>query len=104
MAGDCVDINTENPAVAEYITNTYLDYANMGVDAFRLDTEKHINRWTLNMAYFPKFTAVENFYIFGEVCARYHGAFNEGGASDSCFFYTWKETDASYTSGWSTTD
>ena len=104
MAGDCVDINTENQAVAEYLVNTYMDYVDRGVDSFRLDTEKHINRWTLNMAYFPKFTAVENFYIFGEVCARYHGAFNEGGASDSCFFYTWKETDSAYTSGWSTTD
>ncbi|MEE0930363.1 MAG: alpha-amylase family glycosyl hydrolase [Acutalibacteraceae bacterium] len=104
MAGDCVDINTENPAVVEYLTNTYLDYVDMGVDSFRLDTEKHINRWTLNSAYFPKFTNIENFYIFGEVCARYHGAFNEGGASDSCFFYTWKETDSSWTSNWSTTD
>ncbi len=104
MAGDCVDLNTENQAVADYLVDTYMSYVDMGVDSFRLDTEKHINRWTLNMAYFPKFTAVENFYIFGEVCARYHGAFNEGGASDSCFFYTWKETDSAYTSGWSTSD
>ncbi|MEE1075803.1 MAG: alpha-amylase family glycosyl hydrolase [Acutalibacteraceae bacterium] len=104
MAGDCVDINTENQAVVDYLVDTYMGYVDMGVDSFRLDTEKHINRWTLNMAYFPKFTAVKNFYIFGEVCARYHGAFNESGASDSCFFYTWKETDSAYTSGWSTTD
>lgn len=104
MAGDCVDINTENQSVVDYLTSTYLDYVNMGVDSFRLDTEKHINRWTLNSAYFPKFTSVDNFYIFGEVCARYHGAFNEGGASDSCFFYTWNETDGSYTNNWSTTD
>lgn len=101
MAGDCVDINTENPVVAEYITETYMEYVNMGVDCFRLDTEKHINRWTLNSAYFPVFNKVENFYIFGEVCARYHGAFNEGGASDSCFFYTWKEDGgASWSSDW----
>lgn len=104
MHDDCVDINTENPAIVDYLTSAYLDYANMGVDSFRLDTEKHINRWTLNSAYFPVFTSIENFYIFGEVCARYHGAFNEGGASDSCFFYTWKETDSSYTNNWSTTD
>ncbi len=104
MAGDCVDINTENQAVVDYLTSTYLDYVDLGVDSFRLDTEKHINRWTLNSAYFPKFTSIENFFIFGEVCARYHGAFNEGGASDSCFFYTWKETDSSWTNNWSTTD
>lgn len=104
MAGDCVDINTENPAVATYLTDTYLDYANMGVDAFRLDTEKHINRWTLNSAYFPVFSEIENFYIFGEVCARRREFINEGGLSDSCFFYTWKETDSPWTSNWSTTD
>ncbi|MDO4419069.1 MAG: alpha-amylase family glycosyl hydrolase [Ruminococcus sp.] len=101
MAGDCVDINTENQVVADYLTETYMDYVNMGVDCFRLDTEKHINRWTLNNAYFPVFNQVENFYIFGEVCARYHGAFNEGGASDSCFFYTWKENGGAT---WSKTD
>ena len=101
MAGDCVDINTENPAVVEYLTDTYMNYVNMGVDCFRLDTEKHINRWTLNNAFFPVFNKVENFYIFGEVCARYHGAFNEGGASDSCFFYTWKEDGgAQWSSDW----
>ena len=104
MAGDCVDINTENQVVADYITSTYLDYVNMGVDSFRLDTEKHINRWTLNSAYFPAFTAVDNFYIFGEVCARWHGAFNESGCSDSPFFFTWKETDSNWQNNWSTTD
>ena len=100
IEGDCRDLNTENPAVAEYLTNTYLDYVNMGVDAFRLDTEKHINRWTLNSAYFPKFAGVENFYIFGEVCARWNQYVNEGGSSDSPFFYTWKETESPWTSNW----
>ncbi|MGN1131028.1 MAG: alpha-amylase family glycosyl hydrolase, partial [Ruminococcus sp.] len=104
MAGDCVDINTENPRVAQYLTNAYREYVDMGVDYFRLDTEKHINRWTLNQAYFPKFADVENFWIFGEVCARYHGPYNEGGSSDSCFFYTWKELDSPYSSASSWTD
>ncbi|MGO5087133.1 alpha-amylase family glycosyl hydrolase [Oscillospiraceae bacterium LCP25S3_F9] len=104
MADDCVDINTENPEVAEYLTSTYKNYVDMGVDAFRLDTEKHINRWTLNSAYFPAFSDVKNFYIFGEVCARRREAVNEGGLSDSCFFYTWKETDSSWTNNWSNTD
>ena len=100
IEGDCRDLNTENPAVAEYLTNTYLDYVNMGVDAFRLDTEKHINRWTLNSAYFPKFSGVPNFYIFGEVCARWNQYVNEGGSSDSPFFYTWKETESPWTGNW----
>lgn len=104
MAGDCVDINTENPEVANYLVDTFMEYVNMGVDCFRLDTEKHINRLTLNNAYFPQFTSVENFYIFGEVCARRREVVNEGGLSDSCFFYSWKEpsSSASWSSDWKT--
>jgi glycosidase len=104
IAGDCVDVNTENPAVAKYLTDAYMQYVDMGVDAFRLDTEKHLNRWTLNSAYFPTFTSIENFFIFGEVCARTHELVNEGGLSDTPFFYTWKETDSSWTNNWSKTD
>ncbi|MCH5299201.1 MAG: starch-binding protein [Ruminococcus sp.] len=102
--GDCVDVNTENPEVVKYITDSYMQYVDMGVDAFRLDTEKHINRWTLNSAYFPVFNSVKNFFIFGEVCARTHDIVNEGGASNSPFFYTWKETDSPWTNNWSKTD
>ncbi len=102
IEGDCRDTNTENPAVAEYITNAYKEYVDMGVDGFRLDTEKHINRWTLNHAYFPAFASYDKFYIFGEVCARWNQYVNEGGLSDSPFFYTWKETDSKWTNNWGT--
>lgn len=104
MAGDCVDINTENPAVVKYLTDAYSKYLDMGVDAFRMDTEKHINRWTLNHAFFPVFNQYKNFHLFGEVCARYHGAYNEGGSSDSCFFYTWSETESAWQNNWSNSD
>ena len=102
IEGDCRDTNTENPAVAQYITDTYKQYVEMGVDAFRLDTEKHMNRWTLNSAYFPKFASYDNFFIFGEVCARWSEYINEGGQSDSPFFYTWKETQSPWTGNWKT--
>lgn len=102
IEGDCRDTNTENPEVAQYITDTYKQYVDMGVDAFRLDTEKHINRWTLNSAYFPQFSSYNNFYIFGEVCARWNSYINEGGQSDSPFFYTWKENKSSWTNSWGT--
>ena len=104
MAGDCVDINTEKQQVADYLTDAYMDYVNMGVDAFRLDTEKHISRWTLNHAFFPKFRQVENFYIFGEVCARVRDIWNHGIQADSCPFYGWKETESQWTNNWSKTD
>ncbi len=103
MAGDCVDLNTENPAVAKYLTDTYLDYVNMGVDAFRLDTEKHINRWTLNNAYFPKFKGIENFYIFGEVCSRVRETWNHNIPSSSPAFFTWAETESAWIGNWNTT-
>ena len=75
IAGDCVDVNTENPKVAEYLNNVYGDYINMGVDAFRMDTEKHVSRLTLNQFYFPSWlkTGGKNFYVFGEVCTRVSG-------------------------------
>ena len=112
MAGDCVDVNTENPAVAKYITDTYRAYADMGVDAFRLDTEKHINRWTLNNAYFPKFYDImsmktdgkENFHIFGEVCSRVRETWNHSIPSSSPAFFTWEETNSAWIGNWHTTD
>ena len=104
IAGDCVDINTENPTVAKYLTDTYMQYVNMGVDCFRLDTLKHINRWTLNHAYYPVFNKVDNFYIFGEECARVRDIWNHGVMSSSPAFYTWAETDSKWQNNWSSTD
>ncbi len=104
IAGDCVDLNTENPAVAEYLVDASLQYVNMGVDSFRLDTEKHINRWTLNSAFFPNFTDIENFYIFGEVCSRVRETWNHGIPSSSPAFFTWAETDSQWIGNWNTTD
>ena len=108
MAGDCVDINTENPVVAKFITDTYREYANMGVDAFRLDTEKHINRWTLNNAFFPAFYDImsmktggkENFVIFGEVCSRVRETWNHNIPSSSPAFFTWEETESAWKGNW----
>lgn len=93
MAGDCVDLNTENPAVFKYLTDCYNSYIDMGVDAFRIDTVKHISRYTFNKEFIPAFMerGGENFYIFGETCARYRGRWNEGVPALSPAFYTWKE-------------
>ena len=103
MAGDCVDLNTENPVVFEYLKNCYVNYINMGVDAFRIDTVKHISRLTFNEEFIPAFMEAggESFYIFGETCARYRGRWNEGVPALSPSFYTWKE-DKNFS--WSSTD
>lgn len=99
IAGDCVDLNTENPRVAEYLVDSYGKFIRMGVDAFRIDTMKHINRLTLNNYFFPalheyakKCRGDDNFFMFGEVCARVTELYNHGIPSLSPSFYTWKES------------
>ena len=98
MAGDCVDLNTENPTVANYLVEAYGKYIQMGVDAFRIDTMKHISRYTLNKYYFPAFKQIAktvgnpNFHMFGEVCSRWNGStWNHDNPNCSAPFYTWAE-------------
>jgi len=103
IAGDCVDLNTENPVVYNYLIDAYNNYIDMGVDAFRVDTVKHISRLTFNKTLIPAFKARggENFYVFGEVAARYRQVWNNGMPSISVPFFTWKE---SQNYAWSSTD
>ncbi len=103
IAGDCVDLNTENPAVAEKLVDIYSDYMDMGVDAFRVDTVRHISRLSLNQMFLPQLMANDpKFYMFGEVCTRYGQIWYREHVSESVQFYTWKETDPSYAAKWST--
>ncbi|MBQ2124770.1 MAG: starch-binding protein, partial [Spirochaetales bacterium] len=76
MAGDCVDLNTENPKVYNYLIDCYNNYIDMGVDGFRIDTVKHISRLTFNNTFIPAFKerGGDDFFIFGETCARYISA------------------------------
>ena len=93
IAGDCVDLNTENPVVAKYLRDAYLGYINMGVDGFRVDTVKHISRLTWNKEFLPQFMEAggDNFYIFGEVCTRDRSVWNRNIPALSAPFFTWKE-------------
>ncbi|MCR4803334.1 MAG: starch-binding protein [Lachnospiraceae bacterium] len=97
--GDCIDLNTENRHVIDYLNEAYDRYINMGVDAFRIDTVKHISRLTFNKEFLPHFLktakakGTDNFYMFGEACARDENALYFGNmASISAFFYTWAES------------
>lgn len=94
IAGDCVDLNTENPEVSKYLIDSYDKYIDMGVDAFRIDTVKHISRLTLNKEFVPAFKAKggSNFFMFGEVASRYRQVWNNNIPAISTPFYTWKET------------
>ncbi len=95
IAGDCVDLNTENPLVSQYIIDAYSKYINMGVDAFRIDTVKHISRLTFNKVFNPAFKAIggEDFFMFGEVCARSSEVwYRSQTPALSSPFYTWAES------------
>ena len=95
FAGDCMELNTENPVVYNYLTDTYNDYIDMGVDAFRIDTVKHISRLTFNEVFLPRFkeqaakNGNENFYMFGEIASRVSEVFNHGVPQVSPPYYTW---------------
>ncbi len=118
IAGDCVDLNTENPAVADYLIDCYGSFIKMGVDGFRIDTGGHISRLTFNKVYIPAFQALgeqyrnkrlnqADFYMCTEVCARFQGSVTYRNQPVlSPYFYTWAESknyswnyDASYWDG-----
>ncbi|MEE0886657.1 MAG: alpha-amylase family glycosyl hydrolase [Treponema sp.] len=99
MAGDCVDLNTENPTVQKYLIDCYTKYIDMGVDGFRIDTTKHISRLIFNRVFNPAFIAAakangnDNFFMTGEVCARWNQRWSDNDiAQGSPSFYTWKDT------------
>lgn len=100
IAGDCVDLNTENKAVADYTVDAYANYLDMGVDAFRVDTVRHIPRLSLNKWYNDQINAAaksagnDNFYMFGEVCCRYSETWYRGNAAESVQFYTWDDSSS----------
>lgn len=108
IAGDCVDLNTENDAVAEYVVDCYGQFIEMGVDAFRIDTSGHISPLTFNEQFIPQFHEIANrpevkakrlngidFYMFGEVCQRFQGSVVYRDQPNlSSYFYTWKSDDA----------
>ena len=90
---DCIDLNTESAAVQKYLIDAYTKYIEMGVDAFRVDTVKHVSRLMFNRHFIPAFKEAggENFYMFGEVCTRVNEVWNHGVSPLSTPFYTWKE-------------
>ncbi len=103
IAGDCVDLNTENPIVYNYLVDAYSNYIRMGVDGFRIDTAKHISRLTFNKVFLDQFMAVggSNFFMFAEVCSRDRNVWYRDNPNLSTPFYTWDETK-NY--AWSNTD
>ncbi len=105
IAGDCVDLNTENDYVAQYVVDCYGEFIKMGVDAFRIDTAGHIAPLTFNKQFIPQFHKIAEeakkerlnecpFFMFGEVCQRFQGSVVYRDQPNlSSYFYTWKSDD-----------
>lgn len=102
IAGDCVDLNTENPRTYNYLLECYTNFIKMGVDGFRIDTGGHIPRLVFNKVFAPKFNEAAEiyksarndgpFFMFTEVCARYTQIWYREQPALSVPFYTWKES------------
>ena len=101
IAGDCVDLNTENDYVADYLVKCYGNFIKMGVDGFRIDTSGHISRLTFCKQFIPQFAALGKkyedkrlnkapFFMYGEVCARFGGVQYRGQDNLSPYYYTWQ--------------
>lgn len=66
MAGDTIDLATENQNVKDYMNNAIHQYLDMGVDAIRLDTLKHVERDEL-LTYIHDWQAYKpGLFVFGE--------------------------------------
>ncbi len=90
---DLPDLNTEDAEVQQYLIDTYCHYINLGVDAFRIDTVKHVSRLMFNRHFIPAFKECggDDFFTFGEVATRVNEVWNKGVAPLSTPFYTWAE-------------
>ncbi len=93
MGAHCVDLNTENPIVCNYLKECYNNYIKQGVDAFRIDTVKHVSRLAFNKEFLKSFKATggSNFFMFGEACVLRNEVFNAGIPAISVCFYSWDE-------------
>jgi len=100
MAGDCIDLDTGNATVRDYMLEAYGSYLDMGVDALRVDTVKHIARDEL-LQYVHAFQAHRpGLFVFGENLVKGTGwgtcidSSDNGPAEIRPWWYTRTTTDA----------
>ncbi len=72
LAGDCPDLNTASSYVRDYLIKAYKKYIQMGVDALRWDTMKHMSKEDI-LAFYDEFKKINpELFIFGEVAQKRH--------------------------------
>jgi glycosidase len=82
LAGDCIDLATERENVKDYIVGAIERYLDMGVDALRIDTVKHIERDNL-LDYVNAWKAHKpGLFVFGENLVKGYGWGDMGGGDN----------------------
>ena len=72
LAGDTPDLNTGSPILRNYLFQAYKTFIDMGVDAFRWDTMKHMSREDV-LWFHDAFKSVNpDLFVFGEVAQLRH--------------------------------
>ncbi|GAB6051368.1 hypothetical protein JCM17960_01880 [Magnetospira thiophila] len=86
IAGDCINLELENKNVFDYLVNAVNGYLDMGVDAIRLDTVKHVPRDTL-LKYVNAWKAHKpGTFVFGENLVKGLGWGDLGGGDNGPSF------------------
>ena len=82
IAGDCIDVATERQNVKDYIVGAINRYLDMGVDALRIDTVKHVERDNL-LEYVNAWKAHKSgLFVFGENLVKGYGWGDMGGGDN----------------------
>ncbi len=82
IAGDCIDLATERQNVKDYIIGAINRYLDMGVDALRIDTVKHLERGNL-LEYVDAWKAHKpGLFVFGENLVKGYGWGDLGGGDN----------------------
>lgn len=82
IAGDCIDLATERQNVKDYVIGAINRYLDMGVDALRIDTVKHVERGNL-LEYVDAWKAHKpGLFVFGENLVKGYGWGDLGGGDN----------------------
>lgn len=108
LAGDCVDLNTENPVVYNYLIDVFKNYIKMGVDAFVVSNVNAVSCLTYNKVLNQAVeeaaaTTGKKIPIFGKQVSQSY-MWSGDYLSISMPFYTWKDEKLENTYEWSDDD
>lgn len=85
---DTPDLNTGSPALRQYLVDAYRTFIEMGVDAFRWDTVKHMSHEDV-FYFLDEFKAINpDLFVFAEVTQKRHELHNINEINPHA--YTWR--------------